>query len=345
MGYNNDIMFTFLVIVTVTVFVLLVIVAGSYPPPQLVSQFELARRAKTGKEAKRLHRRERLLPSVYAAITVKIAVLVVAFVSLSIVTFGWALGLVIALIVVLLYPTFSQWRPLRGVSKKMYSRYEDAYLDGIEKIQPFLGVFRAVSPLQTEAYHRFDSREELQRLIVQSDDVLTDDEKALIVSSLSFKDTKVETVMTPKSMIKSIKKSEFLGPLVLDEIHSLGHSRLPVIAGDIDHVVGILHLSDLLSLDVQKSTTAEKAMEPKVFYIHHDDTLEHALAAFIETRHHLFIVINELRETVGIVSLEDVIESLIGRKIVDEDDNHEDLRSVATKNAVHNNSPKNHIDL
>jgi magnesium and cobalt transporter len=204
---------------------------------------------------------------------------------------------------------------------------------------------RAVSVPHVEPYHRFDSREELQRLIDQSTGVLTDDEKTLIVHGLSFADQRVESIMTPKSMIKSIKKSEFLGPLVLSEIHELGHSRLPVIGTDIDHVVGVLHLNDLLSLDVKQSVTAEKAMESKVFYISHDDTLEHALAAFIESRHHLFIVINDFRETVGLLTLENVIEALIGRKIVDEDDNHEDPRSIAEKIARSNNSPKNHVDF
>jgi CBS domain containing-hemolysin-like protein len=151
--------------------------------------------------------------------------------------------------------------------------------------------------------------------------------------------------MTPKSAIKTVKKSEFLGPLVLSEIHELGHSRLPVIAGDIDHVVGVLHISDLLSLDVKHSMTAEKAMEAKVFYIRHDDNLEHALAAFIESRHHLFIVINEYRETVGLLTLEDIMAALIGRQIIDEDDNHESIRSIAERVRGDNNSPKNHVDL
>jgi len=69
------------------------------------------------------------------------------------------------------------------------------------------------------------------------------------------------------------------------------------------------------------------------------------LAAFIDTRHHLFIVINELRETVGLLTLEDVIEKLIGRRIVDEDDNHEDLRSIAARNAAGNNIPEDHVDV
>lgn len=335
----------FLLVLTVLIFLMLVIVAGLHPAPYLVSQFELRRRSHSSKEATRQHRREMLLPDVYGAIAAKLAVLLVAFIVLSIVTFGWALGVIIALVGTLLYPALANWSPLSHLSQRIYARYEVPYLDIIEKLRPVFTIIRAVSIPHVEPYHRFDSREELQRLIDQSGNILTDNEKTLIIHGLSFADQTVESVMTPKSMIKSIKKSEFLGPLVLSEIHELGHSRLPVIGVDIDHVVGVLHINDLLSLDIKQSVTAEKAMEAKVFYIRHDDTLEHALAAFIETRHHLFIVINDMRETVGLLTLENVIESLVGRRIVDEDDNHEDLRSVAEKIARDNNSPKNHIDL
>ena len=330
---------------TLLIFVSLVIVAGIHPEPHLVSQFELSRRSHESKKAKAQHRRELLLPYVYAAVAAKTVILIVAFVLLSVAAFGWVLGSIIAIAGVLLYPGVANLGPVHRLSARIYARYEVPYLDVVEKLKPVFIFIQAVSIPRVEPYHRFDSREELQRLITQSGDILSPNEKTLIVAGLSFAELSVDSVMTPKSVIKTVKKSEFLGPLVLSEIHSLGHSRLPVIGADIDHVVGILHINDLLSLDVKHSMTAEKAMEPKVFYIRHDDTLEHALAAFIETRHHLFIVINEYRETVGLLTLEDVVEALIGRAIVDEDDDHESLRAIAEKKALDNNSPQNHIDL
>jgi CBS domain containing-hemolysin-like protein len=86
-------------------------------------------------------------------------------------------------------------------------------------------------------------------------------------------------------------------------------------------------------------------MDPKVYYIHEDQTLEHALAAFLKTHHHLFVVVNEYRETVGILCLEDVIEALLGRKIVDEFDAHDDLRAVAAHNPRSNNSSSKSHDV
>ena len=111
-------------------------------------------------------------------------------------------------------------------------------------------------------------------------------------------------------------------------------------------VVGMLYIQDLLTIN--RSSTSKRArtvMEKKVYYIREDQTLQHALAAFLRVRHHLFIVVNEFRETVGIVSLEDVIERMLGHKIIDEFDAHEDLRRVAQRNPRHNNRTKHARDV
>ena len=130
---------------------------------------------------------------------------------------------------------------------------------------------------------------------------------------------------------------EPFGHVVDRGIHAAGRGHV---------VVGLLYIQDLLTLDSGKrSGTAEKTMSPRVFYIREDQTLDHALAAFLRTHHHLFIVINEFRETVGIVSLEDVIEALLGRKIIDEFDTHEDLRTVAARNPRKNNHPQKREDV
>jgi len=80
-------------------------------------------------------------------------------------------------------------------------------------------------------------------------------------------------------------------------------------------------------------------MDSHVYYVNQDQTLDHALAAFIKTRHHLFIVVNGYRETAGILTLEDVMEALLGKEIVDEYDVHDDLRIVAARSARDNNNP------
>jgi CBS domain containing-hemolysin-like protein len=339
-------MFTFLVILTSLLFILLVVLTSMRPMPSVISSFELERRSKrASREAKEMLRREKFLPDVIALQRIVVTLLLVIVVLLSVVTFGWLIGVIVGVVVALEYGAIARWSAIGKLSGRLYERIEPSLLRFVEKFNSVFVFIRSVPVHNVDSYHRFDSREELQRLVDESGDILSEDERTLIVHALDFKDQRVDSVMTPASMIDSIKKSEFLGPLVLSELHDLGHSRLPVISSDINHVVGVLHLKDLLSLDIQKSSTAEKAMEPKVYYIHQEQTLEHALAAFLKTHHHLFIVINDERETVGLLTLEDVIEALLGRKIFDEDDNHEDARSIAAHKTHTNNLPKDHVDV
>lgn len=338
-------MFTFLVILSSLIFIVLVIVAGARPQPSVISTSELERRAKRANhEAKAALHREKYLPDVVTLLRVKSTLLLVALVLLLVVTFGWLLGIILAVIVALEYGVIARIKPIQKASQALYQKFEPNFLRFVEKTRPLFAFLRGVPTGDADSYRRFDSREELQQLVDQSGNVLSDDERKLIIHALGFKEQLVESIMTPTNMIQSIKKTEFLGPLVLSELHELGHSRLPVIGSDINHVVGTLHLKDLLSLDIKRSVTAEKAMEARVYYIRQDETLEHALAAFLHTHHHLFIVINKDRETVGLLTLDDVIAALLGRKIYDEDD-HENLRDVAAREAEPNNSPEKHTDV
>jgi CBS domain containing-hemolysin-like protein len=273
------------------------------------------------------------------------ALLLSIFTILVVVTFGWLLGIIIVIVIVLLHGSLGRISFVARIAHKLYGVYEPHLITFAHRHPKVLGVIGMYTIEDERAPLRFESRDELHELVSSSVGVLSANEKKLLTHSLSFSEQLVSSVMTPSSAITSIKKSEFLGPLTLDELHKTGHSRLPVIDQDIDHIVGVLYLQNLLALDIKHSMTAEKAMEPRVFYIREDQTLQHALAAFLRTHHHLLIVINEYRETVGLLTLEDVIEALLGRKIIDEFDSHEDKRTVALRNPHDNNEPKNHEDV
>lgn len=329
---------TFLIVVLVVVFIALVAVTSVQPVRSSVSVFELERLATDGdSSAKQALRREHLLPDVESLLQLKAALLLVVFVVLSVVALEWPFGIAVSVIVALEYRAVARLKPVSTPVNRLYRQYEVQLLDFVERFGSVLRVVRSATPTQPIA--RLHSKEELSHLVAESGQVLSADERKLIANGLGFEDRLVKEVMTPRSVIDSISKSEHLGPLALDDLHKTGHSRFPVIDKDIDHVVGMLHIQDLLTIDARhKSTSAEKAMEPRVFYIKEDQTLQHALAAFLRTHHHLFVVVNEFHETVGLLSLEDTIEALLGRKIIDEFDAHEDLRVVAARNPRKNNS-------
>jgi len=323
----------------------MIIVEGISPSRTSLSSFELDRRIASGdKAAIATERREKLLGDILSLRRGVSALLLVIFVTTSVAAFGWLLGILVSVFLALEVGAIARVSLWQRHTQKLYEKYEPQLLQFVERFAGIVKFLRAVAP-DAPSRDRLDSREELEYLVEHSNGLLTSDEKNLISHSLVFDSREVKEILTPKSMIDSISKKELLGPLVLDDLHKTGHSRFPVIDGDIDHIVGMLHIRDLLTLDSKRSATVEKAMEARVFYIREDQTLQHALAAFIRTHHHLFIVVNEFRETVGVLSLEDVMEALLGRKIVDEFDSHEDLRVVAARNIRANNRPAKREDV
>jgi len=321
-------MLTFLLILTIITITLLILVSTMTPHRSSMSHYELQRRIETGDmHAKQDMRRQLALGDIISLLRIDKAFLLVISSFLLVLLFGWGWGVVLALIVALFHGAAARFGVFRFIGGNIYSVLEPSILELTEKV-PF--VFMLIrSRNEPNVDFTIDSRQELEYLIDQSRDVLSPDEKKLIVHSLAFSSKTVRDVMTPVSKIVSIKKTEFLGPLTLDDVHKSGHSRLPVISQDIDHIVGILHVQNLLTLDMKRSVTAEKAMDTHVHYIRQDQPLPHVLSALLRTHQHIFIVIDELRSTVGLITLDDVIEALIGRTIIDEFDNHESVRAVS----------------
>ena len=318
----------------------LLIVLGVQPKTSSHSQFELRRRSDLGDEkAKILLRQREFLRDI---ISLQRAVASLCLVILSIISvylFNWAAGLVLSIIIALEIGAVARIGLWQKYSQQLYEKYEPLILTTIERHQVILSLIRSVSPVVGDS-QMIESKEELLEMVAQSSGAISPSEKKLITNGLKFNDMKVEEIMTPRSMIESVPMNELLGPLVLDDLHKKGYSRFPVIDGDIDHVVGMLRIQDLLTIDRKaKSHRAETVMSKDVYYIRENQTLQHALAAFLKTQHHLFIVVNEFRETVGLLSLEDVIEALLGQKIIDEYDVYGDIRKVATANPQKNNLP------
>jgi CBS domain containing-hemolysin-like protein len=339
-------MFTFLLLLLIVVFLKLVFVAAMRPARPVLSQAELARRAEAGDTHAR-HQLEQLsyTSDVRSILTIVTGLLLIVAALVAVATFGWLWGIFTSLVVVLMYGSISRLALIRRLSARMYGFYGPHLFKFVKRFPGFMKVIAMYVPNDDSVELRLGSRSELEDLVDSSVGILSQEEKKLITHSLSFASQQVSSVMTPSAAVMTIKKDEFLGPLTLDELHKKGHSRLPVIDQDIDHIIGVLYLQNLLTLDVKKSVTAEKAMDPRVFYIRSDQTLHHALAAFIKTHQHVLIVINEYRETVGLLTLTDVTEALLGRKVVDEFEGHEDKHTVALRNSHDNNQPKNHEDV
>jgi CBS domain containing-hemolysin-like protein len=302
----------FLVILAVLIFVGLVLTTAMQPVRSPYSVTELKRRAKYSEAfLLELDRHEQ-----YAAMTTLLrstrAAFLVILVALLIGACGWWLGILVALIAALSYPSVARLKSIQRFAESTYHKIESSLLNVTAQFERALHGFREPATIVHEKPKEVYSVEELTEVVEQSKEAIGEHERRLLVAALAFPTKKVASVMVSREQIDYIKGSEFLGPLVLDELHALGHSRLPVIGKDLDHVVGILHLRDLLSLDVRQSTTAEKAMEKKIHSIAEDATLEQALITFMKHRVTVLIVIDPHKTTVGMLTLEDIISELIG---------------------------------
>jgi CBS domain containing-hemolysin-like protein len=157
---------------------------------------------------------------------------------------------------------------------------------------------------------------------------ISSDEAALVRRALSFGDMKISEIMVPRKVVDAVAVDDEVVPLFMDELHKSGHSRFPVYDPEKnDAIVGTLYLRDLIGN--KKSGKVKDLMSKKVFFVHEELDLNHALNGFIKTRHHMFIVVNTFEEFVGILTIEDVLEQVLGRQIVDEFDAYENLREVA----------------
>lgn len=180
----------------------------------------------------------------------------------------------------------------------------------------------------TGLYEKADLVELLERQKAQPDSRINMNEIALLQHALTFGDRTVADALVPKRVVKMVRVSDSIGPVLMSDLHASGHSRFPVYAdGKRDNIVGILYLHDLVG--AKHTGTVEAIMSTKLTYVHEDFTLQQALQAFLKTKQHLFLVVNGFEELVGIITIEDVLEQMIGKQIVDEFDHYDDLRAVA----------------
>jgi CBS domain containing-hemolysin-like protein len=200
--------------------------------------------------------------------------------------------------------------------------------------------------IRTGVHEKEDLLELLKQQSTQPENRISGSELRMAFNALTFGDKKVTDVMTPLRKLHVVAEDEVVGPLLMDELHKTGFSRFPVAkAGTVKsaqpQIVGTLFLKDLVGYTGRGSVAG--LMHKRVYYINEVQSLHDALAAFIKTHHHLFIVVNNFEEIVGVLSIEDVLEQILGQKIVDEFDKYDDLRAVAGIEAKKEQQQHNHV--
>lgn len=189
----------------------------------------------------------------------------------------------------------------------------------------------------TGLYEKRDILDLIGSQYKQADNRVPESDLKIAYNALTFGDKTVGRIMTPRRQVKMVGTNDTVGPMLMDELHKSGFSRFPVVKDSAKvaspRIVGTLYLNNLIGYE--GNGKVKDLMRKEVYFINEDSTLHAALGAFLKTHHHLLIVVNSFEEMVGVITLEDVLEQILGKQIIDEFENYESLRAVAAhgKNA------------
>jgi CBS domain containing-hemolysin-like protein len=158
---------------------------------------------------------------------------------------------------------------------------------------------------------------------------LDEREVAVIHNLLSLNRLRVYDVMTPRTVMLAADRSDTVAEF-LDEHPDPRHSRIPVYEGEVDRATGVVFKDDLLAALATgggERTLAE--LERKALFVPASLSLATVLPQLLEQRQQLAIVVDEYGVTAGVVTVEDLLETLLGLEIMDEKDSVADLQRLA----------------
>ena len=151
----------------------------------------------------------------------------------------------------------------------------------------------------------------------ENDGELTDRESELIRSAIEFDDVEVEEILTPRVDVVAVEDNTSLDEVAQTFAES-GYSRLPVYHDTIDNIIGVVHEKDFYLARLKKETSLEELVKPTL-YTTGSTQISQLLRTLREQHHHLAVVVDEYGGTEGIITLEDILEELVG-EIWDEHD-------------------------
>jgi len=149
-----------------------------------------------------------------------------------------------------------------------------------------------------------------QALELTSEEATTKEEQKILEGIVTFGNTETVQVMCPRTDVFALSDDENFTEVVRKIIKN-GHSRIPVYHENIDEIIGVLYTKDLLP-HLGKKTYQWKKILRKPFFVPENKKLDDLLKEFQEMKNHLAIVVDEYGGTSGVVTLEDVIEEIVG---------------------------------
>lgn len=178
------------------------------------------------------------------------------------------------------------------------------------------------------------SREDFHAMtnIAQEEGVFEEHESVIIKNLLTFKEVKVKDIMTPRTVMVTASEDETIQSF-FNKHPKLQFSRIPIYKSNPDHISGFILKDIVLEAIINgngKQTLAE--IKRNILVTNRNLPIPELFSKFVMQKEHIALVVDEYGTTSGLVTMEDVIETLLGLEIMDESDNVEDLQNLARKN-------------
>ena len=158
---------------------------------------------------------------------------------------------------------------------------------------------------------------------------LSQSESNIITNALRLDEVRVSSIMTPRNVVTALRQQATIAE-VFQESPNVSFGRMPVYGRNLDDIVGIVRRRDLLKAkgnDLDADPVGKYVQEPH--FVPETVTAAEALRLFLEYHQRLLIVVDEYGSTAGVISMEDVMETLLGMEIFEKDDVAVDMRELA----------------
>ncbi len=174
-----------------------------------------------------------------------------------------------------------------------------------------------------------DTEEELLNLVqeAENDGELAEEESTLIRNAIGFNELVVSDILTPRVDIVAISKNESIEEIA-EKFFESGFSRFPVYDGTIDSIVGIINEKDFNNYVIHRKRTVESIIKP-IQFVPHSMELFKLLKLLQKKKSHMAVVTDDYGGTMGIVTLEDILEELVGEIWDEHDKVKSDLEEIS----------------
>ena len=175
------------------------------------------------------------------------------------------------------------------------------------------------------------SREDFSTMaeIAEEEGIIEESESDIIKNMVKFKDVKIRNIMTPFSVMKIASEDNSIKDFY-NKNPKLSFSRIPVYSNKMDNITGYILKNNLLEQIINKNgDSALSSIKRKSIFSNYESSIPKIFDKLIQEREHISMVIDEHGTVRGLVTMEDIIETLLGREIMDETDTVKDMQVLA----------------